>query len=375
MISGGPWHIALVIGELTHGGAERQLYELVRRLDRDRFKPTVICLSEERQPYGPLIEAEKISASYIKNRIHFDPFRVLALRRILQTLKTDLVHSFLHIPNGYVWAATRGLGLPFVASVRAKEENRGLLLRKIDTLVLKSADAVLVNSEHLKVFTYDFYRVPTEKIRVIPNGIDILRFQRMNRTEMRKELGVGQNDLIALTLSKDTPAKNIPLMLRSWSIVTRSLPHAKLVLAGLYLGRSEVEGLAKKMGATGVMGLGEREDAVDLLAVADLFLLSSDREGLPNAIMEAMAAGKPVVATAVGGVSELVVDGETGFLISCGDPPGMAEKICQLAKDPELRRKMGEAGRERIKRQFPVERMVRATEDLYIEMLRRAKKE
>jgi glycosyltransferase involved in cell wall biosynthesis len=134
--------------------------------------------------------------------------------------------------------------------------------------------------------------------------------------------------------------------------------------------RAQLEALAGQLGLADRVHLaGHQQDVRPWLAALDVLVLSSDWEGMPNALLEAMAAGLPIVATAVGGVPEVVVDGATGLLVPPGDPSALAEAITRLLRDPDLRRTMGQAGRARVERRFSINETVRLTEELYATLL------
>jgi glycosyltransferase involved in cell wall biosynthesis len=161
------------------------------------------------------------------------------------------------------------------------------------------------------------------------------------------------------------------MLLRTAQRVTRDVPEAVFVIAGDGILREETEGLAVEMGLReSCLFTGRCASVPDLLAASDICVLSSQAEGFSNSILEYMAAGRVVVATNVGGASEAIVEGETGYLVNAGDDAAMAERLVELLKDPELRRAMGRNGRRVVEERFSLESRLSNTSALYKRMLK-----
>jgi glycosyltransferase involved in cell wall biosynthesis len=231
---------------------------------------------------------------------------------------------------------------------------------------------VLVNSDVVKMFTTKHFSVSPAKIKIVYNGIDIMRFKDFKEsTKLRNGLSISKKARIVGTVGKlSSPQKNIPLFLRSAKIVAGRLSDVRFVVVGggrllnLMKNLSSDLGISEKVHFTG-----EREDIPEILDALDVFVLSSYKEGLPNVIMEAMAAAKPVVATSVGGVPELVVDGVTGFLVPSNDEEKLSQAVIRLLTNPEMSKEMGEEGRRRVSEFFSADRMIKEIESLYSHLL------
>lgn len=362
-------NIALVNGQLNYGGTERQLYELAIRLDRSKFNPIVFCLSEEDLPFGERLRERGIRVYTLKRRGHFDPFRVTKLAQLFRKEKINLVHSFLHIPNAYSYAACLISGInKFIASVRNCEVDRNGVLTFIDRINLRNSSLITVNSENVKNFAANHFSISPDKIKVIYNGIDVERFVSLKKiTKLKDDLSIPINSRVVGIIGKlSSPQKNIPLFLKSARGISSQLPNVKFLIVGGGKLLDEMKNLSNNLAISDkVYFVGEREDIPDILNLLDVFVLSSYKEGLPNVIMEAMAAGKPVVATDVGGIPELVVDGETGFLVPSNNVEKLSQAVIRLLENPKVAERMGEKGKERISTFFLVDRMVRETENLY----------
>ena len=380
----GPVPVVYVIGTLDRGGAERQVMELATRLDRKRFAAHVFCLSVG-GPMQPEVKAAGIPVTVIGFRgfrIFSRPWRpwvgwrgMIRLVQALRAVRPTIVHGYLfwayilgtiaarltRVP--IVIASRRGLG-----TFKAGQAHYLLLERWTNAMT----DLWVANSEAVRQDTARQEGVDPARIRVIPNGVDPDRFAGTpDRRAVRRRLGLPEAGPLILTVSNLIHYKGHGTLFEAVPLVTRIHPTARFLLAGDGPIRPEIERrIAGADLAESVRLLGERDDVPDLLRAADLLVHPSDEEGFPNAILEAMAAGLPVVATRVGGTPELVVDGVTGILVPPRSPADLAAAVSRLLADPGLARRLGTAGRERAVREFPLGRMVERTEALYTEVLR-----
>jgi glycosyltransferase involved in cell wall biosynthesis len=362
------------------GGAERQLFELAVRLDRSRWEPVVVCLSEVAEPFAGRLAARGVAVEVLSRSTHYDPGRAFRLRRLLRDRRIELAHSFLLVANAYVWAATRlgrgiGAGPPYIASSRICLTPRHGWLRLVHRRAFRGATAVIANSARVEVFTRELYELPGDRIRVIHNGIDAVSFRAEAvgaRESVRSELGISRDALVVGSLGRLAPQKNLDLFLEMAARLTSgsSGDAPRFVLAGSGPALADLRARAAALGLVDrVIFPGARHDVAGVLSAFDLFVLTSHTEGLPNAVMEAMAAGLPVVATRAGGTDELVVEAVTGHLVEPGDAAGLTDRVESLLRDPAVRLRMGRAGTERIEREFSIERMVDGTAALYEEVL------
>jgi glycosyltransferase involved in cell wall biosynthesis len=195
---------------------------------------------------------------------------------------------------------------------------------------------------------------------------------KINKNHKRQEFGLNEDDIVCIFVSRLAPVKGHQYLISAMPEVLENVPNAKLVLVGDDELRNELEQQASNLGVTdSVIFAGLRHDVPELLAMSDLFVLSSINEGMGRVLVEAMAVDLPVVATKVGGVADVVVDGETGILVPSQNPKALASAIVGLLKDGNMRRRMGEAGRRRVNPAFGVEAMVRKIEGVYEELIGR----
>ncbi len=377
--------VALVIGQLQLGGAERQLYELAMRLDRARYEPLVVCLSSVTEPFARKLREGKITVDVLPRSAHWEIARAKALAGILRAREIDLTHSFLVAANAYTYAARwfmRGPERrPYIASSRICSRPPGMLMYWVNRRAFHAASAVIANSRAVMRYTSALYGLEPREITVIHNGIALDAYAGPGsdengtgpRAAARADLGIPGSAVVVGTIGRIAAQKNLELFLEMASRLVRAPGAAerlRFVVAGDGPARGELEASASARGlGRHVIFTGACEDVPRMMSAIDLFVLSSDAEGLPNAVMEAMAAGRAVVATSVGGTEELVADGICGHLVPPGDAAALTEHVGRLLWDPRARREMGRQGRARVEREFSVEKMVASTAALYDEVM------
>lgn len=357
------YRIAYIIGELTHGGAEKQLFELVKGLDKKQFSPIVICLSEDKEPYGPLIEALKIPVYYLKRKTSYEIKRILCLAILLKKIEIDVVHTFLHIGNGYgVIASIFSDVRNFIPSIRSEEKNRHFFMKITDWLAIKYAKVVVTNSKRGKEFVLSQWKLDERKIKVIHNGVHLNKYYTNSNYKYK-------NKYISITIiGKPTYAKNITMVFKVAEYVIKEYPYIEFNIIGP--GLSEEKYYIPNNLKNYIHLLGPKRDISKILNKSNIYISTSISEGLPNTIMEAMSAGKPVIATDVGGVSELVIDGETGYLTPSNNAEFMAKRIVDLINNPKKQIAFGTKGRKVMEINFSVKKMVKKTENLYLSILK-----
>jgi glycosyltransferase involved in cell wall biosynthesis len=215
----------------------------------------------------------------------------------------------------------------------------------------------LVNSTFLKMQILNrFPEIPPERVEVLHNGVDTTALdpvRYVHRTKVRQDLGVSERALLLTAVGRLTPVKNYPLLLRAATRAFQTFPETVLAVVGEGGELEMLRTLSRELNvADRVRFTGFRRDVPEVLHASDLFVHASLTEGFPNAVLEAMAMGKPVVATDVGGVPELVLHGETGLLVPSGDEGALTQALLRLLGDPEARRRMGDAGRSRAQQCF-----------------------
>lgn len=364
-----PVPLAFVITELDVGGAERALVALATGLDRSRWKPTVIGLGSE----GPLTEP-------LRNQgietvcLGADPRRpIRALARLASTLrrcKPWLVQSFMFHANIAARLAAPLAGRPWVVGgLRVAEREKGWH-RMMDRLTQRLATGSVCVSEGVARFSRDVGRLDPARLTVIPNGIDPAPIDRATPT-VREAIGVPEGAFLALFVGRLVVQKGLDVLIEAASMVAARRADWQLAVVGAGPLRPDLIRQARGHAVLRdrVRWLGRREDVPALLKAADLLALPSLWEGMPNVVLEAMAARRAVVATRVEGSEDLVLPGQTGWLVEPGDPGGLAGALLEAVHDRERTRAFGEAGRARVESRFTIRRVIEAYERLWASIL------
>lgn len=366
-----PLRIAFVITELEIGGAEKALVELVTRLNRQEWAPSVIALGGEGALVGPLRSAG-IPTVCLGLKSRQVARGMVRLRDVLARLEPVLIQTFLFHANllTRVVAKTLSPRPCLVAGLRVAEREKGWH-NLLDRLTVPGLDAAVCVSEGVRQFALQRLGIEERRLFVIPNSIDCRAIEPIvPRT--RVELGLPDEAQIVLFVGRLHRQKGVDLLLQAWQATAARVPHAWLVLAGdgpdgEQLRRQSV-GLAEPL-RNRIVWLRARRDVIALMKAADLLVLPSRWEGMPNVILEAMACSLPVIATSVEGSSELVVPGETGWLIPPGDSLALAAVLLESLADPSIRREFGRNGRKRAESLYSPARTTEAYERLWSRLL------
>ncbi|NIN68386.1 MAG: glycosyltransferase [Anaerolineae bacterium] len=369
-----PWRILFLASSLPVGGAERQLQTLVRNLRRDRFEPIICCartpgaVGEELRSDGFVVHSDLIRGRY-------DLSLVFRLLRLINKEAIDLLYVRNEL-NVTVCATLASLlsRVPIVVGVHAtsrlRRRRRVALANKV---LMPFIDRFVAVAQAHKSYLVRREGLDPNKIVVIHNGVDGHRFEGAPAASLREELDIPPNATTAGIVAVLRPEKAHEVFLEAVARVYQSFPSAYFLIVGDGPERERLEKMSERLGIESrVRFCGHRADVASVLADIDVVLLSSDPvvETFPMALLEAMAAGKPVVATRVGSVPEMVVDGVTGYLVPPRSPEAMAHQMLHLLADGELRAEMGAAGRQRVNMRFTTKRMVAETEQLLEEVTR-----
>jgi sugar transferase (PEP-CTERM/EpsH1 system associated) len=364
--------VAHVVQTLGWGGLERVVLDLTRALDRARFQPLVVALSDH-VPMADLFEAAGVPVHSVPQR-GLDwrlPGRLAALLRREQVA---IVHAHNFGRFFYAGPAARLARVPVAlytehSNTRPDERALWLTQRRLSRL----APRIAAVSDAVRDYLIARQGLPAERIVTLSNGIDVgqYRLAESERLAARRELGLPERGLVVGTVARLVPVKNQALLLRALALCAGQPPH--LVLAGDGPLRAELEALARTLGVgEWVRFAGLCRDVPRVLAALDVFALTSHSEGLPIAVIEAMAAGLPVTATAVGGLPELVAHESTGLLVGPDDAEALAQ-AWQRLHEPELRRRLGQAGQRVAVVRYSLDAMVAGYSALYDECLAAAR--
>jgi glycosyltransferase involved in cell wall biosynthesis len=369
-----------VVPTLLCGGTENQFMTLGRSLDPDRFELAFACLRR----WGPFVdELDDRRIPLHEYRIpSFRSVRALAQQagfaRRIASERVQIVHSYNFYGNVFAIPPARLVGTPVViASIRDRGPYLTPMQKRVQRYVCKAADCVLVNADAVKDWLVSDKYDPAN-IVVIRNGVDLSRFSAPPEPDrVRREFGLPSGVPLVCVVSRLIRLKGLEYFLEAAAFVAARRSAVRFVIVGEPAkGETAYQpmlgDLAERLGiADRVMFAGLRSDVAAILAGVSVSVMPSLDEALSNVVLESMAAGAPTVATRVGGTPEAMVDGVNGLLVPPADALALAGAIERLLDDTELAARLGQAARRSIQERFTVERMVHATEQLYLDLLAR----
>lgn len=344
-------------------GAENMLVNLCTGL-RDLGVPCVIGVFESNNN-SHLAVAERarknsLPVILIPCRGRVDRKAVKTLQSHLLSQEFDILHSHGYKSSFYGWFATRRLNVSLVATchnwTRATTSLR--IYAFLELLILKRFQRVVgVSPEVVKIL--ERAGISPERLRMIPNGVDIGK----NGVETHPK---DNNDLVVGTVGRLVEAKGFQNLLRAGPVIFREFPFVKFLIVGEGPFRSSLEKLSESLGIQShVTFTGEQSEMARMYSSMDIFVLPSLNEGMPMTILEAMAAGKPVIASSVGGIPLLVRSGETGLLVEPGRVDSLQDALARLIKDPGLRTTLSDGGKALVRRTYSIQSMAHKYAELY----------
>lgn len=360
------------------GGTELMVYSLIKNLDRERFNNQV-CFLEKKGPLTRRYQQLDIKTYHLNfSRINF-LISMIKLFRLLKKNKFDILNIYglrAHV-MGRVLGRLTGCKI-IIGGLHSQinsDKDRGLsryIGLYLDRITYPLLTAYIANNkasiDYMAENGFD-----TGKIKYIPNGIELDEFQRPTdklKTYKTLPFKVDSNSVIITCVANLRPVKNHIMLLKGITPLFKENHNLKLLLVGSGDAQKEVTNYINLHNLQDyIFLLGVRNDIPEILAISDIFVLTSLWEGMPGSIMEAMAAGLPVVATDVGDVKELVEDGKTGFLVEVGDVNALTEYIKRLVEDKGLRERIGGEGSRKIN-DYSLEKMVARTEEFYLDILK-----
>jgi glycosyltransferase involved in cell wall biosynthesis len=350
--------VCQVLHSLEVGGAEVLAARLARTLDRD-YRFLFVCL-DTLGSLGRELRDEGFAVEVLNRRPGLDWRCARRLTEIARREQVDVLHAHQYTPFFYCAAGRLLRSRPPVLFTEHGRHHPDYPRRKrmlINRVLLRRGDRVVAVGAAVRRALIDNEGLPPDRVEVIHNGIPLERFETRltddQRTALRAEIGTAPDDLVLIQVARLDYLKDHATAIRTIERVVVSCPRARLVIVGEGPERTAIEDLVRRRSLEeSVRFLGRRDDVPRLLAISDMVLLTSISEGIPLTLIEAMGAGRPVVSTRVGGVTEVVDDGPTGLLAPSGDDAALAEHVLRLAEDPGRRDEMGRAGRQRAESLF-----------------------
>jgi glycosyltransferase involved in cell wall biosynthesis len=375
------YKIAYVIDGLSMGGAERLMVPILKHLSRADFEAHVCALqSKDGNPMAEEIRALGIPVECLNIKHLRDLYALPRLIKYLKAIDADLVHTQLEFANILGNISARYLRLPSVCTIHVMPsldvKTKLRLHQRVEWLALRHfCDHVISVSEDASEYHLHISGAEANKVSTIYNGIDLSGFlnldRKFEREAVRKEFGIPSDANLLTTVAVLRPPKGIQYMIRAFPEIVASNPNTYYLIVGDGSHRGPLVEEVKKAGVIhNVIFAGMRKDVTRLLAASDIFVLPTLTEALPTVLAEAMAAKLPIIASRVGGVPEMIADGQNGCLAEAKDVKTLATASIHLLNDAEKRMTMGTEGWNIVNQKFNIERQVEKLEELYLGQLR-----
>ncbi len=365
-----PISVCLVITDLNVGGAEKALAYLASGLNKSLWNVSVINLGGD-EPLAHHLRAEwiEVRCLAVSKRKPVQALRKMA--KALRELNPDLVQSFMFHANVATRFSAQMAGWPWVlGGLRVAEHQKSWHLT-VDRITAWMALGSVCVSQGVKSFSQVYGGLPENRLTVIPNGVDVLPFDLAIPTP-RNALGLSGSDRVWLFAGRLDAQKGLPYLLDAAEIVAKKYKNWHLIMMGhdgsesdWFHDRRESSPVLRKH----LHWLGFRTDVKEMIKMADGLILPSLWEGMPNVVLEAMAASKPVIGTDVEGTNELIIPGQTGWIVPAENAQALADALIESVQNPDLTLKFGLAGRLRVEQNYTLERTIEAYELLWAGIL------
>jgi len=362
-----------LITELCPAGAQTALVNLLSRTNSEKFSPSVACLFNGEGEIPERIRSMGITVTDLEMSSKASLGAVGRLRHLLKRESPLILHLWLFHAVFLGRLLGRFQGVPIIVTSRRSERLGSDLRERLNRWSQGLSDCTIAVSEAVRKVEIQTGGTSPERVVTIHNGVNADLFRPKEKAEAaraREELKIPEGALVMGAVGRLHPAKGYSDLLKALVSVRNQFPGVILLIVGEGELHQELEARSQALGLGGcVIFTGSRVDVADILPAIDLLVLSSWWEGLPNSLLEGMAGELPVVATRVGGIPEVVDDGESGLLVEPRNPMALADACVELLRDPRLREEMGRRGRRRVEERFTVESCVGQTERLYDSLL------
>jgi len=357
--------VAQLIWALGLGGAEQVVIRLAAALDRKRFDPLIVCLDEP-GPFATQAQEAGVEVTHLGKRGPVDVRVIGRLRRLLADREVEVLHTHLWGADFWGRIAGRLAATPTIVTTAHNLDTwKSWYHFAFDRRLARWTTHLVSVSDQVRRF-YEEHGVARGRWQVVRNGIDPSSSHPRGRGPELRELGIDDRSPLVGLLGRLVPAKAPERFVEAIAVAREAVPGVRALVIGEGPLRAAVEARVRQLGLENhVILTGVRRDVPKLLAGLDVLAFSSLREGLSIAMLEAMSAGVPVVATRVGGTPELIDSDVNGVLVPPNDPEALGRALIDLLTDPSRAEGLGGAGRDRVKAEFSMERMVETYEALY----------
>lgn len=358
-----PIPVVMVTWSFVAGGSETYALTLAKNLDRARFAP-ILCALDQGGALENEIENQKIPFHIMHRAPGFQWRLMRRMWRLFRKNRAKVVHTHHFNQLFYSLLGAKLCGARVIHTEHSVEMYKNPRLRlALRILSLGCHQVIAIGEDGARVLRENV-KVSPRKLQIVRAGIDWDAFNQ-TRDEARQEMKIAPEIPVAAIVARLSSEKNHRVLLQAWAKVVEKLPDAILLLAGEGDEKSALETQIAALGLENrVRMLGVRRDVARVLAACDCFVLSSDREGLPMSVLEAMAAARPVVATIVGDLPRVVCNGQSGFLVPPRDPNALAQALIAVLSDKTRAAQMGEAGKIAAQN-FGLQPMIEAHQRLY----------
>lgn len=358
-------NILFVNSTVKWGGVKTWMLEYGTKLASRGHKVIICANKKETGSFIGRCRENGLTVYPMKFGVDYSPFTIWRFISIIQKEKIDIVCTNIEKDNRSAGIAARICGKKVIQRVGLVTDLRNSF--KFRFMQAAVIDNIVVPCNYIKEGLKRLSWLKQEKIVVIHNGKDLRKYQpNKSYCEVREELGVYEKTVLLCVSSQLAKTKGHQYLLEAFSLLKKRYGDIKLIIIGQGPLREELECKAKALGLdNSVIFLGHRNDINRVVDAADIAVLPSLEEGFPNTVVEYMALGKPVVATNIAGIPEVVADRETGFLVPPADSKKLAEALERLINDKEVREKMGNNGRKRIKLFYDIDDKVKELERIF----------
>jgi glycosyltransferase involved in cell wall biosynthesis len=359
------------IGQAGGGGAERVARDQLVELDPKRFE-RMLFVSRPPRPgdgAGEIVtdlRRRGVAVQFLKRRFKYDPLAWWPMFQALRRERIDVLHAHSFGQNAWGSVIGRLTGLPVVIAHEHNWAFRGRALRPVidRELIARCSSAMIVVSQEARHRMIEVERIAPERLVLLPNGIRAL--PPGDGATVRKELGIARDDPVIGTVCILRSEKALDVLVRAAALLVTDFPRLRVLIVGDGPERGTLDAQVEQLGLEDhVLLTGARTDVPDVLAALDVAVLSSEYEGIPLSLLEFMDAGKPTVATHVGGVPEVIEDGVQGVLVPPRDEAALATAVGGLLRDTDAATEMGGQAQDRCRREFSLDRTVERLEQLY----------